>query len=79
MLNIQRNIDILRKTINVIKSLSINHKTETFYNHNWADYSIDEFIPEIDSYIHRYCSDRNQSTLEGLSPLEYKRSIGVSI
>ena len=54
-------------------------KTEMFYGHNWDDYSIDEFIQEVDTYIHWYCSDRIKSTLGGLSPLDYRRSIGVGV
>ena len=54
-------------------------KTEMFYGHNWDDYSIDEFIQEVDEYIHWYCSDRIKSTLGGLSPLDYRRSIGVGV
>ena len=27
-------------------------KTEMFYGHNWDDYSIDEFIPTVDTYMH---------------------------
>lgn len=54
-------------------------KTEMFYGHNWDDYSIDEFIQEVDDYIHWYCSDRIKSTLGGLSPLDYRRSIGVGV
>lgn len=54
-------------------------KTEMFYGHNWDDYSIDEFIQEVDAYIHWYCSDRIKSTLGGLSPLDYRRSIGVGV
>jgi transposase InsO family protein/transposase-like protein len=54
-------------------------KTEMFYGHNWDECSVDEFIQEVDSYMHWYCTDRIKSTLGGLSPLDYRRSIGVGV
>lgn len=54
-------------------------KTEMFYGRSWDDYSIDDFIQEIDSYMHWYCKDRIKSTLGGFSPLDYRRSIGVGV
>lgn len=54
-------------------------KTEMFYGRNWDNYSIDDFIREIDNYMHWYCKDRIKSTLGGLSPLDYRRSIGVNV
>lgn len=54
-------------------------KTEMFYGHNWDDYSIEDFIREVDDYMNWYCTDRIKSTLGGLSPLDYRRSIGVGV
>ncbi len=54
-------------------------KTEMFYGHNWDHYSIEEFIQAIDEYMHWYCKDRIKSTLGGLSPLDYRRSMGVAV
>lgn len=54
-------------------------KTEMFYGHNWDEYSIDEFIQVLEDYLHWYCKDRIKSTLGGLSPLDYRRSIGVGV
>ena len=54
-------------------------KTEMFYGRNWDEYSIDDFIQEVDAYIHWYRSDRIKSTLGGLSPLDYRRSIGIAV
>ena len=54
-------------------------KTEMFYGYNWDEYSIDEFIQVLDDYLHWYCKDRIKSTLGGLSPLDYRRSIGVGV
>ena len=54
-------------------------KTEMFYGHNWDEYSIEEFIQEINGYIRWYCKDRIKSILGGLSPLDYRRSIGIAV
>ena len=54
-------------------------KTEMFYNRNWDDCTIPEFIQEIDSYIRWYCTDRIKSTLGGLSPLQYRKELGVAV
>lgn len=54
-------------------------KTKMLYGHNWNQYSINEFIQEIDSYIHWYHSDRIKSTLGELNPLDHRRSIGIAI
>lgn len=54
-------------------------KTEMFYGHNWDKYSIEEFIQEINGYMRWYCKDRIKSTLGGLSPLDYRRSIGIAV
>ena len=54
-------------------------KTEMFYGYNWDDYSIDEFIQEVNDYMQWYCRDRIKTTLGGLSPLDYRRSIGVCL
>lgn len=54
-------------------------KTEMFYGRNWNQCSIEEFIQEVDEYMHWYCKDRIKSTLGRLSPLDYRRSIGVAV
>ena len=45
----------------------------------WDDYSIDEFIQKVNDYMQWYCRDRIKTTLGGLSPLDYRRSIGVCV
>lgn len=54
-------------------------KTEMFYDYNWDDYSIEEFIQEVDDYMHWYCEKRIKATLGGLSPLDYRRSMGAAV
>ena len=54
-------------------------KTEMFYGRNWDEYTLTEFIKEVDAYMHCYCKDRIKTTLEGICPLEYRRRIGVAV
>ena len=54
-------------------------KNEMFYNRNWDDCTIPELIQEIDSYIRWYRTDRIKSTLGGLSPLQYRKELGVAV
>lgn len=54
-------------------------KQEMFYGCNWDDYSIPEFINELNDYLLWYCNDRIKSTLGGLSPLEYRRRVGAAV
>ncbi|HIX14987.1 MAG TPA: IS3 family transposase, partial [Candidatus Hungatella pullicola] len=34
---------------------------------------------EVNDYMQWYCRDRIKTTLGGLSPLDYRRSIGVCV
>lgn len=54
-------------------------KTEMFYGHNWDHCNIDDFVNEVDDYMHWYCKHRIKTTLGGLSPLDYRRSMGVAV
>ena len=54
-------------------------KNEMFHNRSWEGYSMAELIHEIDSYIRWYCVDRIKSTLGGLSPLQYRKELGVAV
>lgn len=54
-------------------------KTELFYGNNWDQYSIAEFMNELKECIHWYRKDRIKLTLGGLSPLDYRRRIGVAV
>lgn len=53
-------------------------KNEMFYGTSWQDVSIDEFISVLDDYMHWYCETRIKLSLGGMSPLEYRRSLGLS-
>ena len=54
-------------------------KTEFFYPRDWYDISIEEFIREIDQYMNWYRTDRIKQTLGYLSPLNYRRRMGVGV
>ena len=52
-------------------------KNEMFYGQAWKDVSIDEFIIILDEYIHWYSEKRIKLSLGGMSPLQYRRSLGL--
>ena len=54
-------------------------KTEMFYNKNWNDTTIEDFIQEVDHYMQWYRTDRIKLSLGGLSPLNYRRRIGAAV
>lgn len=54
-------------------------KTEMFYNKNWNDTTLEDFIQEVDQYMRWYRSDRIKLSLGGLSPLNYRRRIGAAV
>ncbi|MDY2790701.1 MAG: IS3 family transposase [Lachnospiraceae bacterium] len=51
-------------------------KNEMFYNRKWDGVSIDEFIRILDTYIHWYAESRIKMSLGGLSPLQYRKTLG---
>ena len=53
-------------------------KNEMFYNNDWANVSIDEFIDALDDYIHWYAEERIKMSLGGMSPIQYRRSLGLT-
>lgn len=53
-------------------------KNEMFYNKNWNHISINSFIQELDSYLHWYNEERIKMSLGGMSPLQYRRSLGIA-
>ena len=51
-------------------------KNEMFYGHSWKGTSIHDFIETVDQYIHWYAEKRIKMSLGGLSPLDYRRTLG---
>ncbi|MCR5672038.1 MAG: IS3 family transposase [Butyrivibrio sp.] len=52
-------------------------KNEMFYNHSWTYTSIDEFIDILDNYIRWYSTSRIKMSLGAMSPIEYRRFLGL--
>lgn len=52
-------------------------KNEMFFGQSWEDVSVDEFIDILDEYLHWYAEDRIKMSLGGMSPIEYRRSLGL--
>lgn len=51
-------------------------KTEFFYNQDWADVTVEEFSRELDLYLYLY-NEKIKKSLGYLSPVEYRRSLGL--
>ena len=54
-------------------------KMEMFYGRNWSNSTLDDLIQAINKYMNWYRTSRIKSTLGGLSPLEYRKRIGVGV
>ena len=52
-------------------------KNEMFYCRSWEDTTIEAFTEEVNQYIHRYNEKRIKMSLGGMSPLNYRKSLGV--
>jgi len=48
-----------------------------FYNRSWQGVSIEQFINELDSYLRWYNEKRIKISLGAMSPMDYRRSIGL--
>jgi transposase InsO family protein len=53
-------------------------KTELFYPRKWEGITIEEFMKIVDSYIHWYNEKRIKISLDSLSPIEYRESLGFA-
>ena len=52
-------------------------KNEMFYGRSWKDVTIEEFIAILDEYIHWYSEKRIKLSLGGMSPLQYRKRLGL--
>lgn len=52
-------------------------KNEMFYGRSWENVSVDQFIEQLDKYIHWYSEKRIKLSLGGMSPLNYRKSLGL--
>lgn len=48
-----------------------------FYGRSWEGVSLEQFIKELDCYIRWYNEKRIKMRLGGMSPLVYRRSLGL--
>lgn len=53
-------------------------KNEMFYGEKWDKISVEEFIGIINQYMQWYRDKRIKLSLGGLSPMEYRRSLGIA-
>ena len=53
-------------------------KNEMFYNRDWTGVSIQEFIDILNEYLIWYNEKRIKISLGNMSPLEYRRSLGLA-
>jgi len=52
-------------------------KNEMFYHRPWQNVSLEQFIKELDGYLRWYNEKRIKMSLGALSPVDYRRSIGL--
>lgn len=53
-------------------------KNEMFYGYSWLDVTIEEFIGILNEYIKWYAEKRIKQSLGGMSPLDYRKSLGYA-
>ena len=53
-------------------------KNEMFYNRDWSEISISDFIIILNNYLVWYNEKRIKVSLGNMSPLEYRRSLGIA-
>lgn len=54
-------------------------KNEMFYNSDWSGVSISEFIAILNNYLNWYNETRIKKSLGYMSPMEYRRSLGIAV
>lgn len=52
-------------------------KNEMFYNTDWSGVSISDFIDILNNYLQWYNETRIKKSLGYLSPMEYRRNLGL--
>jgi transposase InsO family protein len=53
-------------------------KNEMFYNRSWQDISIEQFVSVLNRYIQWYNEKRIKMSLGAMSPIDYRKSIGLA-
>lgn len=54
-------------------------KTELFYPRQWAGVNMEQFTAELDEYVRWYNETRIKMSLGGISPIEYRHSLGIAV
>ena len=54
-------------------------KNEMFYGHSWTGVTTKQFIDILNEYIKWYAEKRIKLSLGGMSPLDYRRSLGFAV
>ncbi|MFV0243269.1 MAG: IS3 family transposase [Lacrimispora sphenoides] len=49
-----------------------------FYNRDWSGLTIEQFIDILNEYLSWYNETRIKTSLGNMSPLEYRRSLGLT-
>lgn len=52
-------------------------KNEIFYNRTWIGVTMNSFMETLDTYLHWYNTTRIKMSLGGMSPLQYRLSLGL--
>lgn len=52
-------------------------KNEMFYGRSWKGVTIDEFINKLNIYLKWYNQSRIKMSLGGMSPVNYRRCLGL--
>ena len=53
-------------------------KNEMFYGRSWKEISLEDFMATVNDYICWYNEERIKESLGWMSPLEYRRSLGLT-
>lgn len=53
-------------------------KMEMFYNRSWAGVTMESFMETLDKYLHWYNNKRIKMSLGGMSPVQYRLSLGLA-
>lgn len=53
-------------------------KNEFFHHRNWSGVTIPEFCRMLDAYLRYYNEERPKEKLGWLSPMQYRRSLGLA-
>lgn len=52
-------------------------KNEFFYDRDWDDVPMDSFIEQLDDYMKYYRDERIKESLNWMSPMQYRKSLGL--